>query len=106
MIRRKTPWESVVEIPQNTLIPVSVKLSQKGACKKLALICLPKIEDLSKEPVEPLQGDPNEAKRMLLRHEHKDILKRLRRKRRKVRKSGEVRKYTMLQTYITINILS
>lgn len=82
---------SIQGILENALLPVSLKFSQKGSCRKLAIICLPKSEDLSIVPVEPFHEDSNENKRKLCRKEHKDLLKRLKRKRKQGRINGEVR---------------
>lgn len=70
---------------------MSLKCAQKGSCGKLAIICLPKPEDLVMAPVENFHEDPNEHHRKMLRKEHKDLLKRLKRKRKRARKNGEVR---------------
>lgn len=72
------------------MIPISFKFSQKGSCSKLAIVCLPKAEDLTSVPVEPFHEDPNEIKRKLFRKEHKDLLKRLKRKRKQAKMKGEV----------------
>lgn len=82
---------SFPDISGNALIPVSLKFSQKGSCGKLAIICLPKHEDLSIVPVEPFHEDSNEIKRKLCRKEHKDLLKRLKKKRKMAKINGEVR---------------
>lgn len=88
---RKRAVEFTPEIPENVLISVSVKFLQKGSCSKWALICLPKSEDLAMAPVEPFHEDSNAIKRKQLRQEHKELLKRLRRKRQRARKNFEVR---------------
>lgn len=90
LLNSKTHNESLPNIPENGLVPVSLTMSQKGSCSKLAIICLPKREDLFEVPVEAFHKDPNEIKRKLLRQEHKDLLKRLKRKRKIARKNGEV----------------
>lgn len=81
---------SLPNLQENTLIPVSLKFCKKGSCNKLALICLPKSQDLVSVPTEAFHEDPNEIKRKLLRQEHKELLKQLRRKRQRARKKGEV----------------
>lgn len=90
IISKKEQLET--EMEDNILVPVSLKFNQKGSSRKLAVICLPIGEDFKETPVEPCHKDVNEDKRKSLRNEHKDLLKRLRRKRRRVRKNnGEVR---------------
>lgn len=91
LLNRKTSAKTFPDIPNHALVPVSLTFSQKGSCKKLAIICLPRIEDLTSTTVEPLHEDPNEIKRKLLRQEHKDLLKQLKRKRKRARKNGEVK---------------
>lgn len=90
-LNRKTTAKSFLAIPENVLIPVSLNFTQKGSCRKLAIICLPRIEDLASTTVEPFCEDPNEIKRKLLRQEHKDLLKQLKRKRKRARENGEVK---------------
>lgn len=75
------------------MIPVTLTFCQKGACKELALICLPKTGDFVSPPVEVFHEDPNEITRKILRREHGDLLKRLRRKRQRAKNSDKVGKY-------------
>lgn len=91
LLKCKKSELSFPDISENALIPVSLKFSKKGSCNKLAIVCLPKVEDLSSVPVEPFHEDPNEIKRKQCRREHKDLLKRLKRKRKRARMNGEVR---------------
>lgn len=86
----KTQRKQLPSIPHNALVPVSLKILQKGSCSRFAIICLPKVEDLTVVPIEPFHKDPNEIKRKQLRQEHKDLLKQLKRKRKKAKKKGEV----------------
>nr|XP_023012368.1 ribonucleases P/MRP protein subunit POP1 [Leptinotarsa decemlineata] len=81
---------SLPPLPENCLIPVRITLSQKGSCKKFAIICLPEPKDFKLEPMEPISPDPNETLRKEMRTEHKMLLKSLRRKRIRARKNGKV----------------
>lgn len=79
------------------LIPVMVTLKQKGTLVRNSHICIPTAEDLLtieednsfSGPVEPQHDDVNESKRKSCRSEHKTLLKRLSRKRKKERKNEE-----------------
>ncbi|KAK6632733.1 hypothetical protein RUM43_013503 [Polyplax serrata] len=70
---------------KDCLVPIQVVCSGKGKPKDLAMICIPKAEDLKNPPMEPTHLDDNEKLRKTVRYEHVRLLKRLRRKRRKER---------------------
>lgn len=80
---------------QNCLVRVKISILKKGCPRNLAIICLPKPEDLQKfannsswsGPVEKLNSDSNEAIRKTLRKNHLAQLKRLKRQRIRHRKS-------------------
>ncbi|KAJ8924560.1 hypothetical protein NQ315_000709 [Exocentrus adspersus] len=78
-----------IDCVDNCLVPVSIKLSQKGLSNKFAIICLPQEGDLKKEPSEENCLDKNEKLRKELRRNHKTLLKRLRRRRIRAKRKGK-----------------
>ncbi|KAK5642718.1 hypothetical protein RI129_008885 [Pyrocoelia pectoralis] len=79
------------DFDSNYLIPVRLKLVNKGTIKQFARICLPKPHDLIKNslPCEPLKEDLNQTVRKEKRDAHRQLLKKLRRERIKARREGE-----------------
>lgn len=82
--------QSLEPLSENCLIPIKVTLLKRGCCKQFTIICLPQDGDLSVEPVEPNCNDPNEKARKDMRKEHKFLLRRLKRKRKRGKNKGEV----------------
>ncbi|KAF5276449.1 hypothetical protein FQA39_LY06518 [Lamprigera yunnana] len=78
-----------ISFETNFLIPVRIKLENKGTIKKFAHICLPKLQDLTTDLYEPKRKDINEKIRKEKRDAHKKLLKRLRRARIKTKKEGK-----------------
>jgi ribonuclease P/MRP protein subunit POP1 len=96
-----------IKVPSNSLIPISIQ-SIRGNPGNNALICLPTKRDLKnfhikkyhreKTPIltEPLKKDENETQRKSLRVNHKNLLKRLRNRRvRLKRKLQKTSKYNV-----------
>ncbi|CAB3251752.1 unnamed protein product [Arctia plantaginis] len=79
-----------VEERQSCLIPVHLKLASKGNLKNHAVICMPEPGDFAaiKTLFEPLHEDPNEKTRKKKRSEHKQLVKKLKRKRMKLKKKN------------------
>ncbi|XP_066248711.1 ribonucleases P/MRP protein subunit POP1 [Euwallacea similis] len=75
-------------LPSNCLIAVRVEPINKGICSKFAVICLP-LENCSKSLLEPKCRDLFAHRRKTLRDEHKSLLKRLRRGRKRASKLGK-----------------
>ncbi|CAG9862088.1 unnamed protein product [Phyllotreta striolata] len=91
MLSRRDRNDRLLEsLEDNCLIPVKVTLMKKGCCQRFSIICVPRREDFKAEPCEPNCNDPNESARKLMRKEHKVLLARLKRKRKKGRRKGEV----------------
>lgn len=76
-----------VENSDSCLIPIYIQIDGKGSLRKHALICLPKTGDFNiiNTLQEPLHEDDNESKRKELRKEHRQSIKRIRRKKNKNR---------------------
>lgn len=79
--------EENINFKQNYIVPVRLKMKQKGCPRQFSVICLPKQADFKIEPVEPKKEDPNQASRKRLRKEHKELLKTLRRRRKQAKKN-------------------
>lgn len=81
----------VIDFNTNFVVPVTLKVAQKGCPKQFSVICLPQVGDLKEEPVEPKKFDVNEIKRKELRQQHKRLLQTLKRRRKRAKsKKGEV----------------
>lgn len=82
-----------VDLPENCLIPISLKMENRGHPEKHSIICLPtkndtkrfwkKKQNFENEPIhtEPAKADDQAEARKLLRKNHLRLLKRLRRRR-------------------------
>ncbi|XP_060535867.1 ribonucleases P/MRP protein subunit POP1 [Cylas formicarius] len=84
--------DAKAELPSrlaSLLIPVEVTPSKKGSCRKYSIICVPKPTDHGGDPVEPACRDVNAATRTRLRAEHKALLGRLGRRRKRARRGGK-----------------
>lgn len=105
--------KEILESHGNCLVQICLEMRSRGNPKDLAVICIPKKEDLRKhfkamhsnDPVytEPLKSDPLEDERKTLKASHKKLLKRLRRqrvreKRRKQKTSCEMVKIAPAKT--------
>ncbi|XP_065204275.1 ribonucleases P/MRP protein subunit POP1 [Planococcus citri] len=73
------------------LVPVSIRMLNKGQLPPFSHICLPNKTDLQNKlslPVEKVHSDKNKIKRKMFRKEHSKTLKRLRRQRIKQKKAS------------------
>lgn len=89
----------IVNYHKNSLIQVCLQMKTRGNPKDLAIICVPKKEDLRKhfksihsnDPIytEPLRKDPLEEERKTLKNNHKRLLKRLRNQRVRAKRAKQ-----------------
>ncbi|XP_025830513.1 ribonucleases P/MRP protein subunit POP1 isoform X4 [Agrilus planipennis] len=81
-------FNDCIDINLNCLVPVRIKMLDKGAPKIFAVICLPHSNDNCKKMtlMEPLKEDLNEQKRKDLRSSHKMDLKKRSKERKKLKK--------------------
>lgn len=79
-----------VELNKNYIIPVQLKVQQKGCPRQFSIICLPNVGDIKQEPIETEKPDVNQLQRKQLRREHKKLLETLKRRRRRAKKNGKV----------------
>ncbi|XP_066150642.1 ribonucleases P/MRP protein subunit POP1 [Euwallacea fornicatus] len=80
--------EVVPCLPSNCLIAVRVEPINKGICSQFAVICLP-LENCSEPLLESKCRDVFAHRRKALRDEHKSLLKKLRRGRKRASKLGK-----------------
>ncbi|ENN73492.1 hypothetical protein D910_12245 [Dendroctonus ponderosae] len=73
-------------LPDNCLIPVKLLTEKKGVCSRFGLICTIEEGTSRDEIVEPMHKDLLAQKRKALRQEHKSLLQKLRRRRKRCRK--------------------
>lgn len=100
-ITRK-PKNIVIDFNKNLVVPVKLKVEQKGCPKQFSVICLPQVGDLKKVPVEPKKLDVNEVKRKQLRKQHKKLLQTLKRRRKRAKdKKGKV-SYSIVFTFFRL----
>ncbi|CAH0729854.1 unnamed protein product, partial [Brenthis ino] len=81
---------SEIENSDYCLVPIYLQVIGKGHLTKHAMICMPQIKDISSNQklMEPHHEDPNEKLRRLKRREHNKVLKQMRKRRLKLRKSA------------------
>lgn len=83
-------YKEKICLPENCLVPVQISLLKRGFCQQFSIICLPQDEDYAKEPLEPKCSDVYERERKTLRKEHKDLLKKLRKRRIRGKREGKI----------------
>ncbi|CAG9829158.1 unnamed protein product [Diabrotica balteata] len=79
-----------IQLEENCLVPVQITSMKRGNCRSFSVICLPHEEDLAKEPKEPKCKDVYAEERKSLRRDHKQLLKRLRKRRIREKKKGKI----------------
>ncbi|XP_050296525.1 ribonucleases P/MRP protein subunit POP1 [Anthonomus grandis grandis] len=77
------------DLPSNCLVPIKVVPVLRGVCSKFSVICIPTEADLKVLPVEPKKTDLYAQKRKKLRLEHRSLLQKLRRRRKRARSAGK-----------------
>ncbi|XP_057664631.1 ribonucleases P/MRP protein subunit POP1 [Diorhabda carinulata] len=83
-------YKEKIDLLENCLVPVQITLIKKGLCRQFSIICLPQDRDYVKEPQEPNSNDVYEKQRKTLRKQHKNLLKKLRKKRIRGKKKGKI----------------
>lgn len=75
---------------KNNIVPIALKLVKKGVPKQFAIICLLQPDDIKVAPFEPEKEDKNQMIRKETRRAHKDLLKKLKKARKRLKEKGKV----------------